>query len=139
MRIIPLEWGPDGQCTNPELFGKVMEFTEREFGARHAGLPGFKRVFAVQRDNGEVNALTGINLRFDVPMFHVAQPTGRPAQRDALVATDLCYARLVSYIEDMGGKGVDTFVYVAPDAQGRWAKWLDGKGAKQAHRYVVIP
>jgi hypothetical protein len=37
------------------------------------------------------------------------------------------------------GKGVETFVYIAPEARDRWANFLRRVDAREAHRHIVVP
>lgn len=140
--IKPLEWYPDTLMPKDRaLFDAIQDFLVHEFGERHNNLGQFSRVFASVRENGQVNGLAGTVARMDVPLFHVGQPHAgqleRAETRDALAASELLYTRLKHYLEDIGGKGYDTFVYVAPETRERWAKFLERHGLREAHRWVI--
>ena len=140
IRIDPLEWNVGtGEAKDLALFEAIMRFAEKEFGERLANLGSYQRVYAVRNEAGEVIALSGAVVRFDIPLFHVGNPnpSDRAAIRDALAGSDLLYNRMKHYIEDAGGRGFDAFVYVAPDASNRWEKFLARIGAVEAHRHMV--
>ncbi len=139
--IKPLEWNNQLIAKDRELFDAVQQFFEREFGERRGNLGQYQRVYVSVRAGGEINGVAGVVTRADIPLFHVGSPTpgDRLAIRDALAATELLYNRLRCYIEDAGGIGYETFIYVAPEARERWAKFLERIGAKDANRFVVVP
>lgn len=140
MKVLSVDWDQNGVAKNNALFDSIIRFTEREFGQAKANLGQYNKVFAAVRDNGEVNALGGVVLRYDCPMFHVTRPENdRPAQRDALEASDLLYNRLSYYLQDVGAGGFETFVYVDPATGDRWKSFLERRGAREAHRWIVIP
>ena len=140
MIIKPIDWDKDGNVKDSKLFESAMQFSEREFGSRLANLNSYQKVFAGVRPNGEVNALGGLVLRYDCPLFHVARPAAdRVAQRDALEASELLYNRLSWYIQDVGGGGLETFVYVDPATGGRWDKFLKDRGGREGCRWIFVP
>jgi len=141
VKISPLDWDKDLMPRDPELFDGVQKFAEREFGGLQGGLLKYNRVFAASNQENKVIGLAAIVNRLDVPMFHIESPdmASRPAIRDSLLASDLLYTRLCHYIEDVGGKGLETFVYVNPEVRDRWSEFLKRIGAKESHRYVVVP
>lgn len=139
--ITPLEWYPQTLSPkDPDLFAAIQDFLEQQFGERHNNLGQYQRVYAAQNEQKRVIGLAGTVARMDVPMFHVGEPSphDRAGIRDALLATDLLYSRLKHYIEDAGGKGYETFVYVKPESREHWSKFLERIGAREAHRYVVV-
>lgn len=140
LRMTPIDFNQAGEPRDPLLYAAVQEFAEKEFGEK-LNVAYYARLFvalAVIEDKWKVVGVTGIRSSFDIPTFHIApQSLDKEGFKVAEEVTNMMYMRLNNYLADLGNKGGSTLIYVAPEKERFWRRFLKRVGGKPANRYEV--
>lgn len=140
VRMTPLDFGTDGKPRDQRLYDAAEEYCKREFGTEYNFLC-YSRCWIVElvgEENTEVIGITGIWQVPDIPLFHVTLPSAdKEGLKVAEEATNMMYARLDWYLADCGNRGRSALIFVAPEKERLWRRFLRRVGGKPANRYEV--
>jgi hypothetical protein len=141
-RMMPLDFEKDVP-RDGKLFAAVQSYCEKEFGSRID--PRFyTRLWAVEAlkdedpEYSEVIGIVGIRNTIDCPTFHLSLLTpDKEGLRLAEQARDMMMYRVAAYIQDLGLRGSNVLVYVAPERERFWRRFLTRIKAVPANRYSI--
>jgi hypothetical protein len=140
LRMTALDFSKDNEPRDQRLFDAAQAYCKREFGCEMNFL-AYIRTWVVEVIDGEKLEVIGITTvwnTIDIPTFHVSLPSGtKEALKVAEEATNMMYSRLDWYLQDTGLRGRKTLIYVAPEKEALWHRFLRRVGGKPANRYEV--
>jgi hypothetical protein len=140
LRMTPLDFRPDGAPRDARLYESAKTFYENQFGETldHAYYGRLWAAEAVCDDRVQVVGITGIRGTYDIPTFHVIPVSqDREGFKLAEETTAMMYFRLNNYLADLGNRGSTTMIYVAPQVERLWRRFLKRVGGKPANRWEV--
>ena len=138
-RMTPIDMR-DGKPVDQRLYDAANAYCLKEFG-QELNLAYYARAWLSEAlVNGEwiPVGIAGVRNMLDIPTFHVT-PVGqdREAFKAAEETTSMMYMRLNNYLADLGNRDGSTLIYVAPEVERLWRRFLKRVGGRPANRYEV--
>jgi hypothetical protein len=134
VQILPVDFFPSTtNPVNPLLYEAVQKWCKERFGAAPELHKELKTWVAVSHgDEGyRVHSLVSARLGVDCHTFHVDKADDAAMIRDAMLT------RAASFIADQFGAGTKVMVYVAPEKERIWRRFLKLIRAVPANRWIV--
>ena len=120
-----------------KLLADASEFYRTEFNTAPE-FTNFAKVWAILGDDGLILGLTGVTSVVDCPLFHIKVPSmDKKGLRQAEAARDMAVWRMHSHLEDSGLSGTNALIYVSPETERYWHRFLDRIHATPAHRWEM--